>query len=181
VIYAWNADGEPLRQWTAHADAVAAMKVDRAGKVLLTAGADKLVRTWSLPDGKELAKFEGHVAQVMAVAFSPDGKQIASAGADKEVKVWDLATRDQAVALVSNLAGVTDLTWLDDKRILSSAEDGTVRVTSVEAKDRAERTFSDAGDVLYAVAVDKGGTVYAACHDGSIYVYSNNKLEAKLP
>lgn len=182
VVRAFNpSTGEPLRQWTAHADAVAAMKLDTAGKTLLTAGADKLVKTWSIADGKELAKFEGHVAQVMAVAFSRDGKQIASAGADKEIKIWDLATRDQVTALVSNPAGVTDVLWLDDKRLLNTAEDGTLRVTNVDNKTAPERTFTDAPDVLYAAVADKSGTLYAACHDGFVYVYSNNKLETKLP
>src|SRR5260370_1410668 len=71
VIRAWQvADGRETANWLAHADAILALKVSADGKLLVTAGADKLVKLWDLPGRKELAKLEGHMAQVMAVAIN---------------------------------------------------------------------------------------------------------------
>jgi WD40 repeat protein/mono/diheme cytochrome c family protein len=184
IVRSWQIpDGKPAQTWTAHADAVLAMKIGDGGKILVTAGGDKLVKTWDPATGKELAKFEGHTAQVMAVALSRDGKQLASAGADKEIKIWDAKTREQTAALLTNPDGVTDLAWVDDKALLSACEDGIARVSSAANKDRAEKNFMGAPDVLYCAAIARDGTVYAGCHDGFVYVWSSStaKLEGKLP
>jgi WD40 repeat protein len=184
LIHAWDrADGRELRTWPAHADAVLAMKVSRDGKRLVTAGADKLVKIWQLPEGTEISKLEGHVAQVMAVALNADGSKLASAGADKEIKIWDPKTREQTAALVTNPGGVTDLAWVDDKVICSTCEDGIARYSALDNKERAQKTFTGAPDVLYAACIGKDNTLYAACHDGFVYLWDANnvKLVGKLP
>jgi WD40 repeat protein len=103
---------------------------------------------------------------------------------DKEIKVWDVKTREQVVALTSSPAAVTGLAWVDSKTLLSASEDGVPRFSTRENKSRATKTFPAAPDVLYATAVTADGkTIFGACHDGQIYVWStgNTKLEGALP
>jgi len=118
----------------AHGDSVLSVQVSRDGKLLATAGADRLAKIWELSTGKEVAKLEGHAGPVVAVAFNADGTQLASGGMDKEIKVWDVKTREQVVALATNPSGVTALGWVDGKTIVSSSEDGVVRFSSRESK-----------------------------------------------
>jgi WD40 repeat protein len=175
--------GEPVGNWVAHGDSVLSVHVSKDGKLLATAGADRLAKVWDLPTGKEVAKLEGHAGPVVAVAFNADGTELASAGMDKEIKVWDVKTREQVVALATNPSGVTALAWVDGKTLLSSSDDGVVRFSSKESKDRAIRTFPGAPDVLYCAAISADGkSIYAGCHDGQVYVWSvaNGKLEGKL-
>jgi hypothetical protein len=58
----------------------------------VTAGEDRLVKTWDAGSGKELAAFAWGVGRLRAVACAPDGLTAAAAG-EGRVVVWDL---DQA-------------------------------------------------------------------------------------
>ena len=175
---------EPCDTWVAHADSILALRASDDGKLLVTAGADRLVKIWDLPAHKELAKLEGHGGPVMAVALSADGTRLASAGADKELKIWNVKTSEQTAALTTHPGAVTDLAWTaDGKNLLSACEDGSPRLSSPESKERAIRTFNNAPDVLYcAVMTRDGKTVYAGCHDGSVYAWeaASGNLLGKL-
>ena len=177
-------DATPLANWAAHADSILSLDVSRDGKRLATAGADRVAKIWDLASQKELAKLEGHAGPVVAVAMNAEGTQLASGGMDKEIKVWDVKTKEQTVALATNPAGATALAWVDAKTVLSASEDGAVRFSTRESKERATRQFSTAPDVLYCAAITVDGkTIFAGCHDGNVYVWSaaNTKLEGALP
>jgi len=184
VVRMWRApDGELVGEWGAHADSVLAMKVTKDGKFLATGSADKLVKVWDVAARKEVAKLEGHSGPVMAVALSEDGASLASAGSDKEIKVWDVAKREQVIAMTGCPSAVTDLAWVKANTWLSTSEDGVGRLLSEGNKERADRAFSGAADVLYCGAVTGDGkTVFAGCHDGRVYVWSlaSGKLEGTL-
>jgi len=184
IVHLWHVpDGAAVENWPGHEDSILAMKVSPDGKWLATAGADKLVKIWDLGTRKEIGRLEGHTAPVMALAVSRNGESLASAGTDKEIKIWKVATKEQTVALQTNPAGVTDLVWVDDKRVLSSSEDGVARLSSEGNKERAERVFDGAPDVLYcAAATPDGKTLFAGCHDGNVYVWNagSGKLEGTL-
>src|SRR5581483_3734331 len=50
-----------------HNDSILALKLSRDGKSVATAGADKLVKIWTLGDQKEKARFEGHTGHILAL------------------------------------------------------------------------------------------------------------------
>jgi WD40 repeat protein len=76
-----------------HRGAVHAVALDRGGKTLATAGADKTVRLWDLATGRELHNLT-QPGEPGSVAFSPDGKKLAalSGGDDGALIVWDADT-----------------------------------------------------------------------------------------
>jgi WD40 repeat protein len=59
-------------------------------KVMVSVGADKLVRLWDVAMGKNTASLEGHSRSVHSLAFSADGKLLASGSSENEIIVWDL-------------------------------------------------------------------------------------------
>jgi cytosolic iron-sulfur protein assembly protein CIAO1 len=63
------------------------------GKLLATAGFDRLVAIWELQSGiwEQVAVLEGHESEVKGVAWSPSGTFIATCGRDKTVWVWEAA------------------------------------------------------------------------------------------
>lgn len=193
------ADGEPgaeaiVREWTlmgpaspvswvAHSDSIASLSLSADGQRVATAGADRLVKLWDRAARKAVLTLEGHSAPVMAVALNADATRLASGGADREIRIWDTKTRELVKTLTSSPSGVSDLVWLDEKKIVSASEDGVVRLTNQDNKERAERSFNGASDVVYCLALAPDGkTVYAGCHDGKVYVWTvaNGKLERTI-
>ena len=56
---------------------------------VVTAGADRTARIFSLPDGTLQATLLGHTEALTSVAYSPDGTKVVSAAADGTSRVWD--------------------------------------------------------------------------------------------
>lgn len=166
-------EGTPVNDWMAHKDSILAVKLTLDGARVITGGADKLVKVWERATGKELGVMEGHSGPVMALAVNVEGTHVASGGGDREVKVWDLKTREQTVALTSTPGTVSDLCWVDERRILSASQDGLLRLTYKDEKERARQVFRGAGDAIHCLAKSPDGkTVYAGSHDGRVHAWS---------
>jgi RNA polymerase sigma factor (sigma-70 family) len=138
------------------------------GKVVASAGADKLVRVWDVAAGREVRQLAGHGGQVFSVAFAPDGKTLASAGDDKTVRIWDVATGREVRRCVGHEGIVLAVAFSPDGLALASgAQDGTVRIWDVatgretrklpgyKSNGTSNVAFSPDGALLAAVAEDR--------------------------
>lgn len=76
-----------------HQRAVHALAIHPDGRLLATAGDDRIIRLWDARDGSELGQLHGHFDTVKALAFSPDGGLLASASDDLSLRLWDLKAR----------------------------------------------------------------------------------------
>lgn len=74
----------------AHSQGALAVAFSPDGRTLASAGHDRAIRFWSVPDLKPLRALEGHEDWVGSIAYSPDGATLASTGGDKTVILWDL-------------------------------------------------------------------------------------------
>jgi hypothetical protein len=176
-------EGTPLNGWPAHGDSVLALKPLGDGTQVLTAGGDKLIKLWDRTQGKPAATLEGHGSQVTALALSPDGSRLASAGADREVRVWDLKTREKTEAIPAHPAGVADVAWLGNDKLLTACEDGVIRIAAAGKERRFERSFAPAPSGLSCIVLSADGkTVFGGTHDGDVYAWSvaNGAIEKKL-
>src|SRR4029078_6365416 len=85
---------------------VAALRCDRGGRWLATAGDDHHVRVWSLADGKLIYKHSGHTDWVRTIDYSPDGRILASAGNDRRIIFWDALSGQQLDVLATHQAAI---------------------------------------------------------------------------
>jgi WD40 repeat protein len=59
------------------------------GTILVTGGADKVVRLWSASNGVLLAELRGHSAAVTSASFDPAGHRLVTSSMDRTVRIWD--------------------------------------------------------------------------------------------
>ncbi len=172
------ASGQVLRSWQAHNDTIFAMALSPDGKLLATAGGDKLVKLWDLPAGTEAARLEAHATQVLGLSFHPDGSQLVTAGADRSLKVWDVKTRENTIALASGPSAFNAVAWSPVGPAVLAVTDGgaLLRYTDLKVHSGAqssdtgsEREWGHAEAPLFCLsATGSGGRVFAGSSAGRL-------------
>ncbi len=176
--------------WTAHADTIFDLAPSRDGKLLATAGGDRLVKIWDLATRKEIAKLEGHTAQVLSVAFDEKAERLISGGADQDLKLWDVKTKERINSLGKRSAGVTSLAWVSGGPTIFAATDGgdAARYTDLQAhtgeqrSDSAkERRLSGADVALHCITASADGTrAFAGTQDGRVIEWDKDGKQVRL-
>ena len=186
------ATGKITASWNAHSDTIFDLAVSKDGKLLATAGGDKLVKLWNLETHQELAKLEGHTAQVLSLAFNADDTQLASGGADFQLKVWDVKTHERLMSLGTHTTPVDGVAWAPSiPALVAVTADGSVeRFTELKANAGAtstevlakEQKYPAAETLLHCVATTPNGErIFAGAHDGQLFAYGKDgKLAQKL-
>jgi WD40 repeat protein len=169
----YSKEGDLLREMkNAHSDTVFGVAFSPDGKRLASGGADKFVRVFEAETGKLLKSFEGHTQHVLDVAWGPDGNRLVSAGADDLIKIWDFEKGEKARDLRGHTKQVTRIAFASSGvNFFTVSGDLSARRWSVETGDPS-RTFADAKDFLYAVAVNAEGTLLATGgEEGVVRIY----------
>jgi WD40 repeat protein len=70
-----------------------------AQDLLVSAGADGIVRWWNPEQGVSLATVQAHEAWARAVGVSPNGKTVARCGEDGVIQLWDMQSHQHLATL----------------------------------------------------------------------------------
>ncbi|CUU03293.1 MAG: PD40 domain-containing protein [Fimbriimonadales bacterium] len=152
-------DGALVRTFTGHQGWTQAVAFSPDGQVLISGGADGLVRVWNLTDGTQLRSLSAHPT-TLTVAYSPMGTHIASGGDDSTVKIYSTAAWSLLRTLTGHTGAVTGVAFAPSGQILASGStDGTIRVWNV-SNGSLIRTIS-ASLPVYAVAFSPDGQYLA--------------------
>ncbi|KOX18505.1 hypothetical protein ADK67_36670 [Saccharothrix sp. NRRL B-16348] len=147
-----------------------ALAVGDGGRVLATAGEDRVVRLWEVPDRGGAARQTAalrHGAGVRALAFNEDARVLATAGDDRSAGLWDVTDRHlpvEAAAFDGHLAAVTAVAFAAGGRALVTAgSDRSARLTDLTdlpvAHPAALRSVVVAADRGLAATVDVEGVL----------------------
>ena len=181
--------------WPAHADTIFDLAVSGDGKILATAGGDKLVKMWDVATHKETARFEGHVAQVLTLAFDAGATRLVSGGIDQQIKVWDVKTHERTNTLGAHTTAINAVAWAGAQNaVVAVTEAGSAfRYTEIQAATGAaateakaeapkEQALESADSALYCVAASANGEcIFAGSHDGRVFAWNKDgKLVGKF-
>jgi WD40 repeat protein len=99
TIHLWDVSSRQARgQLTNHTAWVTALAFVPDGRRLVSAGMDRTIRVWSIPELAELRRFQASRHGVAALALLPDGKTLATGGDDGTLCLWDLLAPARAPA-----------------------------------------------------------------------------------
>ncbi len=114
--------------------AVNAVRFTADGGTLISAGDDRRIIHWSVPDWQIEHQWQAP-AEVWSLALNPDNKLLASAGQGNGITLWSMATGEQIRVLSgesSLVANGTSLAWLPDGRLVSGGFKGQVGIWDPE-------------------------------------------------
>lgn len=85
----WDLDaGQQLARVQAHEGLIRGVRVDSAGKQVLTYGRDGRAKLWNARTGELMQTLAGHEGGLWVPAISPDGTLVATVADDDTVRVW---------------------------------------------------------------------------------------------
>jgi WD40 repeat protein len=119
-VTVWTTDGVGLLSFRERSS-VAGLAISHDGRLLATAGVDRIARIRELGTGKLLHELTGHTNPLTAVAFSPDDSLLATSSFDHDVRTWNVATGTLAHRLRAHFAVVSDVAFSPDGRWLVTA------------------------------------------------------------
>jgi len=136
-------NGSNITEPLVHGGEVNAVALDPEGRLLVSCGADKLVKLWDMTTFACVAVLKGHQEEVFWAAVSPDGKIVATAGGvaitnnkklghDGEVCLWDPATKQLVTRFTGHHGTVQCVVFTPDgKSLVTTGRDGMVHIWDV--------------------------------------------------
>lgn len=173
-----------------HIGAVPHLSVDSSGRLLATAGYDKTVRLWSLPDGKPRGVLRPPIGpeqegEIYGVAVTPDGRRVFAAGATGgswdgtfSIYVFD-ARRGALVARLPGLPSPANTLAVapDGSRFAAGFARGGVRVWDATSGKPIFEDPAYTGPVRN-IAFDRQNRLYTAAADGKLRAYGPDGKKA---
>ncbi len=113
-------------RWSAHQGSANSLAIDPTGNWLATAGDDKAVHLWSLPEGTYGGSLLGHASRIQGVRFIQGGSGLLTCCADMTVRAWELEEKRE----VRCLRGHKGMIWTaegHDNLVLTACADRALR------------------------------------------------------
>lgn len=91
MVIVWDASsGAIVRTLVGHDGEVDSVEYSRDGKIIVSGGKDKTIKTYDAATGEPRQTITGHTGRVESLAISADGMLLATGGGggDTSVRIW---------------------------------------------------------------------------------------------
>ncbi len=174
TVYRWDwRGGGPLRRLTGSrgASTLTDLEISPDGREILTAGSDRVARTWDVASGRERATLRGHDGAVYSARFSSDGRRIVTSSADGTARVWDATTGRQQRSFVTDRGLRTAAFDRRGERIVAGSVDGSVRIWDVRSGRTLSVLFPHTTTVSSAMFSPDGVRILSASDDRTATIH----------
>jgi WD40 repeat protein len=183
--------GKVLNEWQAHNDSIYDLAISPDSGVLVTASADKLVKSWELVSQREIAQYEGHSGAVFGLAFNTNATELVTVSTDRQLKVWDVKAHESVVTIGPKKHGFNAVVWSQDgTTVVAGDDDGNLyrfrkfkRHTGQQSSETAEeREIAHWPEPINCVVVNADSSrICAGTQDGTVYIVNaDGKILTKL-
>jgi WD40 repeat protein len=140
---------------------------------LVTAGANKTARVWSLSTGFRLGEVEGHVGPVTKAVLSPRGNFLGTVSTDGSGRIWDARTATVQSLLIGHTNPLQDIAFGPTGfTVVTASRDGTARVWKSDNGDQIGLLAGHRGPVTTAAFSPSGKEVLTASDDGTARLWN---------
>jgi len=153
-----------------HADSVGSLAFSPDGRMLASAGLDKMVILWDVGQRQALATLRGHNDWVSHLSFSPDGRMLASASSDNTVILWDVGQRKALETLRGHEDDVNHLSFSPDGRMLASASDDKTAILWDVGQRKALATLRGHESLVRHLSFSPDGRTLASASDDNTVI-----------
>ena len=172
-VIQWDAaTGQLRRQLTWIRDPTSVMIFNPKNSMIAIGGYNGNVWLWDAESEKLLQRGIRHRRSISTLAFSPDGGTLASASAHGGglVRFWDTKTGDQKSVITGHSAGIDDLAFSANNRLVASATAGEIRLWDANTGARL-RVFSENQMDVSSIAFSPDDRLIAGGGDGNIRLW----------
>jgi WD40 repeat protein len=173
---------KPLSQLREHSDSITSIRFDQTGKLLASAGEDKVVRIWKVDARRSLGVLKGHQMMVTSVDWAERSGEILTASADRTVRVWSADTYQERAILAKEQRAILSIASLSHgNRAVYGTYDptdgGIARVIEV-AGGKVLATLKGHTEPVYAVSCDDENHLIATGGaDGRVLLWNSESFE----
>lgn len=174
-------NGQVVRSFSGHTDAVYAAVMNPGGTRLATAGYDRQILVHDMATKEVLHTLSGHNGSVFDLSFDPTGQVLCSASADATVKVWSVETGERLDTLSQPQSEQYCVAVTPDGRnVLAAGADNRIRVWSLVSLRAAKinplqsSTFAHEQTITSLALSPGGDRVATAAEDGTLRLWSVN-------
>ncbi|MDX2271785.1 MAG: serine/threonine-protein kinase [Cyanobacteriota bacterium] len=160
----------------AHPGGVRALVISWDEQLLISGGADRLVKVWHLTSGELQHTFSGHQGIVFSLAFNGIQHQVISSSDDKSIRIWDLTGGGCAQTISSRTDWATAMSVSPDGRtLITGNSDGSLKLQSLPEGQLLYTLKGHAALINSLSLTQDGETLVSGSSDNSLRVWSLSK------